>query len=261
LVFYWYYLSRGDFDVDLVLGIDGGGTSCRAAVAGLNGKIVGRAKSGAANIRTDLTGARANIVEAARLAFVDAGRILELLVRMPGGQRSAVKRFAALVGFDFNMPVKISREGVVPGDRLIGILRQDGTMTVYPVESDALAAFHDKDVGWIDVRWDLHGNTDHLFKAVISMHSANRPGALAQISAAIAACDANISNFVMRALAQDSHEMIFELELRDLTQLTDVLTTLKRTPGLSRVQRASVLQASAISGMEGVFSADTEATQ
>jgi GTP diphosphokinase / guanosine-3',5'-bis(diphosphate) 3'-diphosphatase len=181
--------------------------------------------------------------------------------RMPGGQRSAVKRFAALVGFDFNMPVKISREGVVPGDRLIGILRQDGTMTVYPVESDALAAFHDKDVGWIDVRWDLHGNTDHLFKAVISMHSANRPGALAQISAAIAACDANISNFVMRALAQDSHEMIFELELRDLTQLTDVLTTLKRTPGLSRVQRASVLQASAISGMEGVFSADTEATQ
>ena len=36
--------------------------------------IIGRAKSGAANIRTDLTGARANIVEAARLAFVDAGQ-------------------------------------------------------------------------------------------------------------------------------------------------------------------------------------------
>lgn len=180
--------------------------------------------------------------------------------RMPGGQRSAIKRFAAMVGFDFNMPVEISREGVVPGDRLIGILHQNGTMTVYPVDSDALSQYHDKDVGWIDVRWDLQGKADHLFRAVISMHSANRPGALAQISSAIAACDANISNFVMRALEQDAHEMIFELELRDVTQLTDVLTTLKRTPGLSKVQRANVLQASAIAGMEGVFSANTEKT-
>ncbi|WP_196259054.1 RelA/SpoT family protein [Pelagibacterium limicola] len=181
--------------------------------------------------------------------------------RMPGGQRSAVKRFAALVGFDFNMPVEVSREGVVPGDRLIGILQQNGTMTVYPAESDALAEYHDKDVGWIDVRWDLQGKPERLFRAVISMHSANRPGALAQITSAIAACDANISNLVMRALAQDSHEMIFELELRDLAQLTDVLATLKRTPGLSRVQRGSVLQASAIAGMEGVFSTDMEKAQ
>ncbi|TIS71459.1 MAG: N-acetylglucosamine kinase, partial [Mesorhizobium sp.] len=40
-----------------VLGIDGGGTSCRAALATADGAVVGRAKSGAANIRTDLTGA------------------------------------------------------------------------------------------------------------------------------------------------------------------------------------------------------------
>jgi glucosamine kinase len=60
--------------VELVLGIDGGGTSCRAAVATAAGEVLGRGKSGAANIMTDLHGARANIVEAARLAFVDAGR-------------------------------------------------------------------------------------------------------------------------------------------------------------------------------------------
>lgn len=60
--------------MELVLGIDGGGTSCRAALATLDGRILSRATSGAANIRTDLTGARASIVEAARLAFVEAGR-------------------------------------------------------------------------------------------------------------------------------------------------------------------------------------------
>jgi glucosamine kinase len=59
--------------VNLVLGIDGGGTSCRAALAIASGDVVGRGRSGPANIMTDLEGARHNIVEAARLAFVEAG--------------------------------------------------------------------------------------------------------------------------------------------------------------------------------------------
>lgn len=56
-----------------VLGIDGGGTSCRAALATPDGEIVGRGTSGSANIRTDLSGARASIVKAAELALADAG--------------------------------------------------------------------------------------------------------------------------------------------------------------------------------------------
>ncbi|MGB3390792.1 MAG: BadF/BadG/BcrA/BcrD ATPase family protein, partial [Pseudaminobacter sp.] len=57
----------------LVLGIDGGGTGCRAALAKASGEIIGRGRSGPANIMTDLEGARTNILEAARLAFADAG--------------------------------------------------------------------------------------------------------------------------------------------------------------------------------------------
>jgi GTP diphosphokinase / guanosine-3',5'-bis(diphosphate) 3'-diphosphatase len=126
-------------------------------------------------------------------------------------------------------------------------------MTVYPIHSDALSLYHDQDVAWIDVRWDVTGKEDLLHKITVSMHSVNKPGSLAQISSAIAACDANISNLVMRAISSDFHELVFELEVRDVAQLTDVLATLKRTPGLTRVQRATTLQASAIAGMEGVF--------
>ncbi|MBB5538834.1 N-acetylglucosamine kinase [Rhizobium giardinii] len=56
-----------------LIGIDGGGTSCRAAVAGPDGRILGRAKSGAANILSDPDTALQNIIEAARAAFVEAG--------------------------------------------------------------------------------------------------------------------------------------------------------------------------------------------
>jgi glucosamine kinase len=56
-----------------VIGIDGGGTSCRAALADMDGTVLGRGKSGASNILTDPDTALKHIVEAAELAFEDAG--------------------------------------------------------------------------------------------------------------------------------------------------------------------------------------------
>jgi guanosine-3',5'-bis(diphosphate) 3'-pyrophosphohydrolase len=169
--------------------------------------------------------------------------------RVPGGQRSGTRAKAALAQLDFHMPVTISGEGVVPGDRLVGILQPDAPMLVYPIHSDALIDLHDSDVAWVDVRWNLSGKED-LYPTVISMESVNRPGSLAQISSAIAACDANINNLVMRMISPDFHQMIFEIEVRDLAQLTDVLATLKRSPGLSSVQRAGMREASMISTLE-----------
>jgi glucosamine kinase len=81
MVFYWYHISQGELVVNLVLGIDGGGTSCRAALATASGETIGQGRSGPANIMTDLENARKNIVEAARLAFVDAGQDEALLPR------------------------------------------------------------------------------------------------------------------------------------------------------------------------------------
>ena len=55
------------------LGIDGGGTSCRAALADETGRIIGRGKSGASNILTDPDTALRHIEEASRRAFEEAG--------------------------------------------------------------------------------------------------------------------------------------------------------------------------------------------
>ncbi len=55
------------------IGIDGGGTGCRVAVADPSGKQLGRAEGGAANIATDLARAQANILETTARAFDAAG--------------------------------------------------------------------------------------------------------------------------------------------------------------------------------------------
>lgn len=61
------------------VGIDGGGTSCRAALAGPDGAVKGRGASGAANILTDLDNGVRHIIEAATAACLDAGHDKNLL--------------------------------------------------------------------------------------------------------------------------------------------------------------------------------------
>lgn len=56
-----------------IIGVDGGGTGCRVAVADSTGNVLARAKGGAANIATNFEMARTNILQTTSLAFVNAG--------------------------------------------------------------------------------------------------------------------------------------------------------------------------------------------
>ena len=56
-----------------LVGVDGGGTSCRAVIATSEGARLGEGLAGSANIMTDLNSARDNILEATGLAARQAG--------------------------------------------------------------------------------------------------------------------------------------------------------------------------------------------
>lgn len=59
--------------VDFVIGVDGGGTGCRAAVAGRDGRIIATGAGGAANVLSDRAGSLRNIMTAIDAAFAAAG--------------------------------------------------------------------------------------------------------------------------------------------------------------------------------------------
>ena len=133
--------------MDHVLGIDGGGTSCRAALATADGVVLGRAKSRAANIRTDLTGARANIVDAARQAFLAAGRDPELIPLTPavlglaganvGTYRQQLEAILPFRSSRVETDAEIALEGAIgSGDGAMAIL---GTGTAYMVRKGGRA--------------------------------------------------------------------------------------------------------------------------
>ena len=127
--------------MSFVLGIDGGGTSCRAALATASGDVIGRGTSGPANIRTDLTGARGNIVEAARKAFAEAGKdaglipetsaVLGLAGSNVGTYAQQLEAILPFARSRVETDALIALEGAVgPGDGAMAIL---GTGTAYMV--------------------------------------------------------------------------------------------------------------------------------
>ncbi|MGR3721759.1 BadF/BadG/BcrA/BcrD ATPase family protein [Abyssibius alkaniclasticus] len=56
-----------------LLGVDGGGTGCRVAIADMHGAVLAECRGGAANIATNYTQARANIIAACAEAVAAAG--------------------------------------------------------------------------------------------------------------------------------------------------------------------------------------------
>lgn len=68
---------------NLFLGVDGGGTGCRVAIADANGQILARADAGPANISSDPESALANILAATRTALAAAVGHAEMVQQLP----------------------------------------------------------------------------------------------------------------------------------------------------------------------------------
>ncbi len=65
--------------MDYILGVDGGGSGCRAAIATADGRLLGRGKAGPANICCNPTQSLSSILHSAKEACKDAGLTEEAL--------------------------------------------------------------------------------------------------------------------------------------------------------------------------------------
>ncbi len=87
-----------------LLGVDGGGTSCRVRLATADGRVLGEGRAGSANVRLGVDNAYAEILQATAEALREAGLDASILARTVAGfglagavddaRRSAVRDFA-----------------------------------------------------------------------------------------------------------------------------------------------------------------------
>ncbi|WP_103171726.1 BadF/BadG/BcrA/BcrD ATPase family protein [Paracoccus sp. SY] len=121
------------------LGIDGGGTGCRAALADADGRIIGQGQGGPANINTDVEGAAVNILAATAQALEGTGadpRDLIATLGLAGGtMATATERLAGLLPF---ARIQIVNDGITAARGALGtqdgILAAIGTGSVFAVQ-------------------------------------------------------------------------------------------------------------------------------
>ncbi|MBT9246852.1 ATPase [Gemmobacter fulvus] len=124
----------------LFLGIDGGGTGCRAAVADTQGHVLGQGMAGPANIATDVEGAAANILAATTAALAQAGTgtftDLHAVLGLAGANVSAsAARLQALLPF---ATTRIATDAMISAKGALqdhdGIVAAMGTGSVFAVQ-------------------------------------------------------------------------------------------------------------------------------
>lgn len=141
-------------------------------------------------------------------------------------------------GLRGDTPVRFAPEGgAVPGDRIVGILTPGEGVTIYPIQSPSLTAFDDQPERWVDVRWDVDAERRELFPARVVATALNEPGTLGALATLIGETGANIDNIRFRAHSPDFREMTFDLEVVDLKHLTAVISRLRESPLVSKVER------------------------
>lgn len=141
-------------------------------------------------------------------------------------------------GLGRDLPVRFAPHGgAVPGDRIVGILTPGEGVTIYPIQSPALAAFDNEPERWLDVRWDLDDKVPQRFPARIVLKSLNEPGSLAQITTTIAEHDGNIDSVSMNRPNPDFTDVTIDLTVWDLKHLSAIVSELREKRVISRVER------------------------
>ncbi|WP_439575319.1 RelA/SpoT family protein [Phreatobacter sp.] len=141
-------------------------------------------------------------------------------------------------GINFDLPVKFAADGgALPGDRIVGIMTAGEGITIYPIQSPALAAFDNEPERWLDVRWDLDVAKPARYPVRIAVMSRNEPGSLARVTQVIADNDGNIDNLRMQRKTADYTEVVIDMEVWDLKHLTAILGGIKSLSMVASVDR------------------------
>lgn len=161
-----------------------------------------------------------------------------LKFKVPSNTEEDAKAAIPIRGFNSELPINFAPQGgAVPGDRIVGILTPGEGITIYPIQSKVLAQFEQEPERWLDVRWDVDEDNHQRFPAIISLSAINEPGVLATITQVIADHDANIDDISLRRPTRDFTDLVFRLSVWDLKHLTSLITELRATRAISRVER------------------------
>lgn len=123
----------------------------------------------------------------------------------------------------------------IPGDGIVGFITRGRGVTVHNESCPNIKSLMDDEERLVEVAWgDVDKDQMHMVTLVVE--ARDRPGVLANLSAAIASCEANISRVAAEA-AQDKAEIRLDVQVHDLAQLNDVVKRVRDEKFILSVNR------------------------
>jgi GTP diphosphokinase / guanosine-3',5'-bis(diphosphate) 3'-diphosphatase len=120
----------------------------------------------------------------------------------------------------------------VPGDRIVGLRREDEAIIIHTIDCNSLADGVDAD--WLDIAW---GDGSDGGAARVSVVVNNEPGALAAMAGIFASHKANIMNLRLEARDSGFHTYIADVEVHDLGHLTKIVAALRAADAVVQADR------------------------
>lgn len=125
----------------------------------------------------------------------------------------------------------------IPGDNIIGQLKRDQGLVVHTPECDQARRLRGKEPErWIDVEWGVDLNRRFDCRIVVLVQ--NERGLLARVAAEIGECDANI---IFVGMDDDRDALMIQLrftvQVEDRVHLARLMRSVRRIPGVARIQR------------------------
>ncbi|MGZ8365468.1 MAG: RelA/SpoT family protein [Nitrospira sp.] len=123
----------------------------------------------------------------------------------------------------------------VPGDKILGYITRGRGLTIHSVGCPNLEALDYDRERLVVVEWDTATSSQHAVK--IAVIAEDRTGVLANVSSAIAECDANISRAEIMTREDRKAELDFVVEIADTSHLNRVLKAVERVEGVITARR------------------------
>ena len=123
----------------------------------------------------------------------------------------------------------------LPGDRIVGIVNTGKGITIHTSDCEMLENFSSTPERWIDVSWEGAGAGIYIARMKITI--SNEPGSLASITQAIASEKANITNIKIVGRSLDFFELIIDVEVKGVQQLSTLMISLRSVDSVHSVER------------------------
>ena len=125
----------------------------------------------------------------------------------------------------------------LPGDRIVGIVTTGRGVTIHTIDCDTLETYNDEPERWIDVAWS-NDEAEPIHVGRINVTIANEPGNLGSLTTTIGKQGGNISNLKITNRSQDFFEIMVDIQVADVKQLSTIIAALRATPVINSVERA-----------------------